>query len=226
MKATHSLLPLLLVAALLVPATSAQANKWYQSGWFIGGAGLLAGTLIGAAIADSSRADRHHRDRYYYEPRPVVYGQHGDIRTVTTSYVEETRVWPFYRQTRVYPVTHRTNYRTEAVSMGWRLYEDPGYARTSRFARDAEEKQSVNVSVGDNNQNVSITIGGEARVREEKQPMRTITVPNHMTRPTNRAVDMKVTEEEYELIEQAMEEEQAREPARTEPEEPATEPAE
>lgn len=219
MKATQSLLPLCLAAALLVPATSLRADPWYQSGWVIGGAGLVAGTLIGAAITDSyhsSRADRYHRDRYHHEPRPVYHRQHGDIRTSTTSYVEETRVWPFYRKTRVYPVTHRTNYRTEAVSMGWRLYEDPAYTRTPRAPRGEEERQSVNVSIGDNNENVSITIGGESRAQEQRQPTRTITVPNHMTRPTNRAVDLQVTEEEYELIEQAHEEEQARDETRQE----------
>lgn len=190
MKYTSIPLIVLLTIALSIPVTPAHADKWYHSGWVIGGAGLLVGTVIGASIADSGRSSRTVRT---YETRPV-YVQEGHSRFVTSTYVEETRVWPFYRRTRLYPVVGRTSYDHEAVSMAWRLRE--GSSQQSTHQQSQGQKSGVEINVGDNNQNINISVSTDDRGERREIRYRTETIPNDATGSTRRMVDLKVPEDE------------------------------
>ncbi|MCC5874757.1 MAG: hypothetical protein JJU11_00930 [Candidatus Sumerlaeia bacterium] len=191
MKYTSIPLIFLLTVALMIPVNHVHADKWYHSGWVIGGAGLLVGTVIGASIADSGRSSRHVRT---YETRPV-YVQESSSRWVTSTYVEETRVWPFYRRTRLYPVIGRSSYDHEATSMAWRLRE--GYSQqSSQHGQSAGQKAGVEINVGDNNQNVNISVSTDDKGERREIRYRTVTIPNDATGSTNRMIDLKVPEGE------------------------------
>jgi len=181
----HIPVMILLVAALMLPAAPARADRWYQSGWVIGGAGLLVGTIIGASIVESGRTTRQVTT---YETRPVYVVRESNPRWVTTNYVEETRVWPFYRKTRVYPVISRTEYEHEAVSMAHRV-------RPGQAAAPAGPSGGIDIKVGDNNQNVNINVTtGDGR---EAVRTRTVTIPNAPAGVTGgRMVDIQVPVED------------------------------
>lgn len=204
---------LLLTVALLFPASQAQAGKWYQNGWVIGGTGLLVGTVIGATVVDSHHRSRHAPRTHYHHHQQPVYRYHQPAqpvyvvqepqyhtphspRFVTTSYVEETRVWPFYRKTRVYPVIRRASYDQEAVSMAWRLRSDWDQRHGGGETTSQQSRSGVEINVGDNNQNVSINVTTNDRQERREVRYQTVTIPNDATGRTSRMVDVHVPVEE------------------------------
>lgn len=144
-----------LAAGLLAPSASF-ADKWYQSPWFWGPAGLVTGGVVGYAIGRDSRPSHGHHYNHYPSQgyaQPIYHG--GPISTGAT-HVDETRVWPFYRRTRIYPIASHApvTFTPQSVSMT-EFYRERGerYVNT-----EAEAEKPVSVSIGDNNQNVSITV--------------------------------------------------------------------
>jgi hypothetical protein len=178
------------MALVMAVPQQARADRWYHSGWFIGGAGLVAGTVIGYGLANSGRSERYDRVYYYhYEPRPVRVVQ-SDV------YVEETRLWPFYRRTRVYPVLSRTQWQDEAVSMA------PIVAARESARREAAERrpasEGITINIGDNNSDVRVTVN--PTTGDSGAPTRSTSVikqiPNDAAGRTGRMVDVPVSQPE------------------------------
>lgn len=160
-----------LVAVLLALFASPAAADWYDNKWVWGGTGVL----LGIGLNELAHRDRHkeyvYYDPYYersyrYGPYKRAYVYSGDV------YRKETRVWPFYKRVETYPVAdiHRSFGRDQAVSAGDMHQSWSGDGPTSS-QQTAGVPASVNVDIGDNNQNVNVTIGGAEMKESEPEPI-------------------------------------------------------
>lgn len=189
------IVPTLIVAFLAGSVPTAQAEKWYHSGWVIGSAGLLVGGLVGYELG---RQDRPSRRVYVVESPEYsrVYSQ--------PYYAEETRVWPFYRRTKVYPLASVRAYYDRANNA-----LPPGYdGVTPHPAKEGDDARSTasapSINIGDNNQNVTITIdqqGPAGSGRLETRPILNYKVDPKAGRLSERLVDTAVPAAEPESSE-------------------------
>ncbi|CAN5323592.1 hypothetical protein BH09SUM1_BH09SUM1_14250 [soil metagenome] len=178
----------------------AGAEQWFDNKWVWGGTGLLAGGIIGNEIGKSHERS-HYRNYgyaptyqsgpYYYADGPVLTGQ---------SYTQDTRVWPFYHRTTVYPIasTQPVTYNPQSVSLAVPVGNYYGNGIAGGATRE-DSTRDLNISVGDNNENVRINVGRDGTVTEKTAPNRQ-TVSNYgeahpqSAKKTNRMVDAEVVE--------------------------------
>jgi hypothetical protein len=192
-----------LIAGLVFTAATpnvAHADKWYQSGWVIGSAGLLVGTVVGYELGRSSR-DRHtrvyHHDYYYHSPRVTPVTHYYAPPPRNDVYVDETRVWPFYRRTRIYPIAPSGAVIERATSSAWAPGFAPGEQMVTGSGRQTDAP--VNVSLGDNNQNINVTInqpGSDGQGRRvqyiQTRPVLNYEVDESVGRRSERMIDVPV----------------------------------
>ncbi|MBI1290504.1 hypothetical protein GC173_04585 [bacterium] len=189
------LVPFLVVAMLAGGLQTARAEKWYHSEWFVGSAGLLVGGLVGYELGRADRPDRGSRHDHY-DSRPsfsCVYS--------APYYREETRVWPIYRRTRVYPLATIRGYHDDRPSAAL----PPGYdGTTDRYTRKVDDdQQSASTSqplviIGDSNQNISVTVNQTAPAADKSTETRTVVnykVDEKAGRLSERYVDTQVPAE-------------------------------
>ncbi len=191
---TTAVLITALAAAVAVP-TAAQAS-WYESPWFWGPTGLVLGGVAGYAIGHDQgrRTSPVHHPRHHYGPSPYYTG--GPVYYTGGTYHRETRVWPFYRRTESYPIARTTPlvYQPQAVSLarpaspyqqhgiypasaGYRTYDYDWDYRTA----EPQEPSQINVTIGDNNQDLVIYAGGQDARREGNSGRELVTVPMENT---------------------------------------------
>ena len=194
-----------LLAAVISGAAPArvQAEKWYDNKWVWGGTGLVVGGIIGNEIGKAH--ERRHQARYaapYYAPAPYYYRQPGPYYydggpTLTgASYTEETRVWPFYRRTKVYPIASTTPavYTPQNVSMAVPVanFDD---MESNVYGEEPQAQRDLNINMGDNNSNVTINLNGAevARVPGEEQPVEKVqNYPN--SHPSSKRLSHRVVD--------------------------------
>lgn len=167
-----------LAVAMLIPAAQVQAGKWYDNKYVWGGTGLVAGGVLGYAIGrDSSRP--HYAPSY----GPSYGGGDG--------YFKETRVWPFYRRTEYIPVmnTGPVTFTPQAVSYGDVMLRSLAAANAQ-----SPEPQEVNVTVGNNNENVTIVVGGSDKTVNAAKA--TVITKNNIEGTRVRVVDVKVDDKD------------------------------
>lgn len=191
--------------AVTTAPTAAMADRWYENRWVWGGTGLLLGGIVGHEIGRHNERNRHS-DLYYSQPlygAPAYAGpyySHGGPYLTGHSYTRTTRVWPFYSRTTTYPVAAMSapTITPAAVSM-----TDPRYG----FGYDAEHRSQqdepagdVQISIGDNNQEVSISVGGRS-LEPESQAVRTVQYRNYRDghqeadQHGNRVVDVRIADD-------------------------------
>lgn len=209
---TKSVLALFLAAGLALPGVS-HADKWYHSKVVWGGGGLLVGSTIGYIAGRESARPRYYdpcppvytsyrsyrydcAPRYYSPPPRVVYNPCPPV------VYRETRVFPVYRTVEVYPVasTEPIVYTPQTVSLAqpvtYQVQQQPAMQQVApaRAESEAAPPRDVNITIGDNNQNVNITFGKEQEQAAEPQPVYEVrpVVNNARTLGPNRVVDTRI----------------------------------
>lgn len=177
--------------AFTIPATA--SADWYEEPWFWGGTGLLTGGVLGYAIGRDS--GRHQQQRavvpYRYGYEPGYYYDDAPVHLTGASYVREKRAFPFYRKTEIYPLasTMPKVFQPQAVSVA-----EPGKYRLGGDATEDSPRKSdgVSIQIGDNNENVTITVGTTERTEDDTTETATLAVPNQEERLPGRMVDEEV----------------------------------
>ncbi len=223
-----------LAAAVALPA--AAEARWYESPWFWGPTGLVVGGAAGYALGkDQARRSvphHHHAPSPYYTGGPVYY--------TGGTYHRETRFWPFYRRTESYPIarTMPLVYQPQAVSLAHPVstYHPHDVVYTGRsFGYDWDRRESdkpeptqINVTIGDNNQDVVINVGGTETRAGKNSGEEWVTVPmentvNGRLGVNGRMVDVRVNASD---VARAVEQERNRREAETAPKPEETTPSE
>lgn len=177
-----------LLVGMMTPGL-APAEKWYHEGWFIGSAAFAGGGLLGYIVGRETAPDRTVYGPAYYTAR---YDD-GPIHSTGGYYVRDKRAFPFYRKIEIYPVasTMPRVYKPQAVSVV-NAADWPALARSAEKNGDESLPSTVNVTVGDNNENVTIYVMGSEVREEDEFDKEIVQVPNHPKSLPGRVVDVKV----------------------------------
>ncbi len=193
-------LALLLAAGLATPAA---ADDFYKEPWFWGTTGLVTGGVLGYAIGHdaSPRSHAPYHSSYRSSPYRGGYDYDYDYHDKTSApvhltgayYVRDKRAFPFYRKTEIYPVasTMPRISKPQAVSMASASATLPP-AHVSQPEDSSAEKQPIFIEIGDNNQDVSITINGRDSASGEEKETEVATVPNQSESLPGRMVDIEI----------------------------------
>ncbi len=186
----HKIAILSLAGVLAVPGF-ARADKWYQSPWFWGGTGLVGGGVVGYVIGKETSRPRAYAPAPYSQPA-YGYASSGPINSTGATYYREKWAFPFYHKIESYPIasTMPFVYQPQAVSMAGAWEPEAHVYRESPPADAADAPRDLSINIGDNNQNVNISLGGKDLSLVESKPAPVEQVYNNPSTVGSRVVDV------------------------------------
>lgn len=164
----------LTILVFLLPPSQAPSESWYKKDWAIATGGALAGGAIGYTLG------KHNQSA------PSQYSSDG-----TPHYYREKRAFPFYKKIESYPilVSPVNPNGMQAIS----AVNDPSYESESET--NGESPYTISIYIGDNNNNVSVSVSDELLKKNNSETTQYLTMANNDNTTPGRKVDVPLANE-------------------------------